>query len=221
MSVQERLQAVRARIRSACERSGRDPAAVRLVGVVKGVPAATVREAAAAGLADVGENYVQEANERRKALGEAALSLSWHFIGHLQTNKAPVAAQRFDMIHSVDSLRLAKQLDSRASARLPVLLEVNVAGEASKSGFSPKEVGAAVAGVSELPNLELQGLMTIAPAVSNPEEVRHVFRELRHLAEANGLPHLSMGMTDDFEVAIEEGATIVRIGRAIFGERSA
>ena len=200
-------------------RSERDAAAVRLVGMTKGVAPAAVEAAIAAGLRDFGENFVQEAQERIEVLDAAASEATWHFIGHLQTNKVPAALSLFDIIHSVDSLRLAQQLSHRAHTRLRVLLEVNVAGEASKFGFAPAGVADAVSAIASLPNLDLAGLMTVAPAHADADAARPVFRALRELADANGLTELSMGMTDDFEVAIEEGATLVRIGRAIFGER--
>jgi len=218
-SIAENVGMVRRRIAAAAERAGRDPGSVRLVGATsasKGVRPAGVLEALDGGLRDFGENYVQEAAKLKEALGPRASEATWHFIGHLQTNKAGTAVQLFDVVQSVDSVRLAQHLSRRAAAPLPVFLEVNVAGEASKFGLAPHEVAAAVREVAALPNLDLRGLMTIAPAVSDPELVRPVFRELRELAEANGLSELSMGMTDDFEVAIEEGSTMVRIGRAIF-----
>jgi len=146
---------------------------------------------------------------------------TWHLVGHLQSNKAKTALELFDIIHSVDSLHLAEVLSHPdRSGLLPVFLEVNMAGEASKFGFPPGEVDAAAQAVARLPHLDLRGLMTVAPWASDPEVVRPVFRNLRRLRDALGLPELSMGMTDDFEVAVEEGATLVRIGRAIFGERS-
>jgi pyridoxal phosphate enzyme (YggS family) len=186
---------------------------------VKDVEAAALQVAVSAGLDQLGENRVQEALAHRAALGPDADRVGWHLIGHLQTNKASAAAAVFDIIESVDSLRLAEQLAKRTTQRLRVLLEVNVAGEVSKSGFAPIEVSAAVSAVRRLTQLELAGLMTVAPATADSEQVRPVFRELRRLAQQHDLPELSMGMTDDFEVAIEEGATIVRLGRAIFGER--
>ncbi len=226
MTIAENVGRLRARIGGAAARAGRDPAGVRLIGAIKGVAPAAVEEALAAGLRDFGENFVQETERCMAALGLRAKDATWHFIGHLQTNKAAAALRLFAIIHSVDSLRLAEQLSRRASACLPegqarlrILLEVNVAGEASKFGFAPAEVAGAVASAGRLPDLDLVGLMTIAPATDNPETARPVFRELRELARANGLAELSMGMTDDFEVAIEEGATMVRVGRAIFGER--
>lgn len=231
MSIAENLERVRARIAAAAARAGRDPGAVRIIGAsaaYKGVSAAQIEEALDAGLRDFGENRVQEAQAHIRALGARASEATWHFIGHLQTNKARAAAGLFAIIHSVDSLRLAEQLSRHAAAvlqerpgRLRVLLEVNVAGEASKFGFVPGEVGDAVARVGALPGLDLVGLMTVAPNVRDAEAVRPVFRQLRELAHANGLSELSMGMTDDFETAVEEGATMVRIGRAIFGERPA
>jgi pyridoxal phosphate enzyme (YggS family) len=145
--------------------------------------------------------------------------VTWHFIGHLQTNKVSPALDLFEVFHSIDSQRLAEQLSRRSRAPVRILLEVNVAGEPSKFGLAPNQVSNVVSHVGRLPNLDLAGLMTIAPATVDAESVRPVFRELRELAAANGLTELSMGMTDDFEVAVEEGATMVRIGRAIFGER--
>jgi pyridoxal phosphate enzyme (YggS family) len=212
------VAAVRARIAAACERAGRDPASVVLVAVTKTVPAALVVEALAAGISDLGENYVQEGAAKRAAVeGRTAV---WHLIGHLQTNKVRAALQAFDIIQAVDSLRLAQAISRQASQPVPVFLEVNAAGEATKFGFALAEVGAAVTAVSRLPNIDLRGLMTVAPATAEPESLRPLFRSLRQLAAANGLQELSMGMTGDFEVAIEEGATMVRIGRAIFGERA-
>jgi PLP dependent protein len=217
-SIAENLSVVRSRVGQAALRAGRDPAEVRLIGASKGVPPARVAEAIDAGLHDFGENFIQEAAQRIRAV-KGGPEVRWHFIGHLQTNKVPLALDLFYMVQSVDSLRLAQQLSRRAMGPLRVLLEVNVTGEASKYGFAPGEVAASVEQIACLPNLELDGLMTIAPAVSDAEDVRPVFRELRRLAEANGLSQLSMGMTDDLEVAVEEGATMVRVGRAIFGER--
>ena len=219
MSIADNTALVRERIARACERAGRDPGGVTLVGAVKQVGPAAVLDAGRAGLRDIGDNRVQEARARSAALGSAAASFRWHLIGHLQTNKAREAATLFGMIHSIDSLRLAEALDRRTAGKLQILLEVNVAGEVSKSGFAPGQVSDAVSSVGRLDRLDLIGLMTVAPDVQDAELVRPVFRQLRLLAEANGLRDLSMGMSDDFEVAVEEGATMVRIGRAIFGER--
>lgn len=221
-AIETNLAAVRARIDAAALRAGRDPASVTLVAATKSVEPARVAEAITAGLRDCGENIVRDGQERIAALGDTAKLVTWHFIGHLQSNKSGAALEHFDIIHSVDSERLAQQLSRRAETigrTARILLEVNVAAETSKYGFSPDEVGTAVSAISHLPNLQLEGLMTVAPAVPEAEQIRPVFRELRQLAEANSMKQLSMGMTDDFEVAIEEGATLVRIGRAIFGER--
>jgi pyridoxal phosphate enzyme (YggS family) len=219
VTIAQNIERIRVRIDAAARRAERDPAAVRLIGATKSVAPDVVEAAIEAGLRDLGENFVQEASERKATLGGVAGEATWHFIGHLQTNKAAAALGLFDVIQSVDSLRLAEQLSRRATTPLKVLLEVNVGGEASKFGFAPHEVADAVSRLAKLPNLDLTGLMTIAPPASDPEDVRPAFRELRELAGANGLTELSMGMTDDFEVAIEEGATMVRIGRALFGER--
>ena len=221
MSIEDNLRGLRARIAKAAEHAGRDPAGVRLIGATaayKGVTPDMVRSALDAGLRDFGENRVQEAEAQMAGLGERAREVTWHFIGHLQTNKAAAAVKIFDWIQTVDSVRLAEQLSRRSVGPKRILLEVNVAQEASKFGFTPAEVSGAVASIAGLPNLDLAGLMTVAPIVDNPEQARPVFRRLRELAQANGLTELSMGMTNDFEVAVEEGATMVRLGRAIFGE---
>jgi pyridoxal phosphate enzyme (YggS family) len=219
MDIAENIRLVRQRIEDAASHAGRDPASVTLIGASKGASPALVQAALTAGLFVFGENFVQEAEERIAALGATAARANWHFIGHLQTNKVAAVLGFASLVHSVDTLRLAEAIDRRARARVRVLLEVNVAREGTKFGFDPDEVAGAVSRAASPPNLELVGLMTMAPAVPDPELVRPVFRDLRLLAAANGLSGLSMGMTDDFEVAIEEGATMVRVGRAIFGER--
>ncbi len=218
MSIADNITTVRARIAAACERARRSPDHVTLIGVSKGFPAEAVAKAVAAGLRDIGENRVQEAAAKIEALAARGITPRWHLIGHLQTNKAKTAAHLFAIIHSVDSLRLAQELSRRAQ-RVGILLEVNAAQEASKFGFVPKEVARALSSIAALPHLDIQGLMTVAPISNDPEAVRPVFRELRWLRDSLGLRELSIGMTDDFEVAIEEGATMVRIGRAIFGAR--
>jgi pyridoxal phosphate enzyme (YggS family) len=226
----EQLAKVRERIGRAAERGGRDPASVLLVAVTKTVPLEAITRAYAIGLRDFGENRVQEAREKR-----SVLSLSearWELIGHLQSNKAARAVQLFDRVQSLDSVALACTLDERAASHdkvLPVLLEVNVAGEQSKSGFAPRDLLDAAHAIAALDHLRPEGLMTVAPLAPEAEAVRPVFRELRRLrdhlraavplAEDGGWPQLSMGMSDDFEIAIEEGATIIRLGRAIFGAR--
>jgi pyridoxal phosphate enzyme (YggS family) len=233
MGIPDNLRSVRERVAAACERAGRSPDEVTVVGVSKTFPAALVVEACRAGLSDIGENRVQEAAAKIAAIEALGSRPRWHLVGHLQTNKVKTALGLFDIIHSVDSVHLAEFISRQAASRpagaagqaarqegpLPILLEVNVAGEASKFGLRPEETGRALEQMARLPGLAVQGLMTVAPLVDDPEEVRPVFRELRRLRDALGLRHLSMGMTDDFEVAIEEGATIVRIGRAIFGAR--
>ncbi len=232
MNIVDNLTSVRQRIDSACRRAGRSPGDVTLVGVSKGVSARAVAEACAAGLTDVGENRVQEAAAKIEAVSEYLRRPGrrriekythhqprWHLIGHLQTNKAKTAMNLFDILHSVDSLRLAQALSRRANERLPVLLEVNVAQDAAKCGFAPEEVTSALAAIAALPNLDVRGLMTIAPLTDDPETSRPYFRRLRELRDTLGLADLSMGMTGDFEVAIEEGATMIRVGRAIFGPR--
>jgi pyridoxal phosphate enzyme (YggS family) len=221
MSIAQNLAEVRSRIDAACMRAGRSPDDVTLIGVTKGMPAEAVAEAIEAGLADAGENRVQEAVGKIDALAARGLRPRWHLIGHLQSNKARDAVERFAIIHSVDSLRIAEAISRRARGPVPIFLEVNVAQEASKFGLSPGEVRATLPAMQALPNIDVLGLMTVAPRVDEPEGVRAVFRALRELRDAVSLRALSMGMTDDFEVAIEEGATHVRVGRAIFGERPA
>ncbi|HEU4759289.1 MAG TPA: YggS family pyridoxal phosphate-dependent enzyme [Dehalococcoidia bacterium] len=220
-TIAERVQEVRLRIAGACRRSGRSAGEVTLVAVCKGFPPEAAREAVGAGVLHLAENRVQEAQAKRAALRDLPADVTWHMVGHLQTNKVKTALGLFDIIQSVDSLHLAEEISRRASrpVGVPVFLEVNVAAEASKYGFSPEELLSAREAAARLPNLDVRGLMTVAPFAADPEEARPVFRRLRELAQSLGLRGLSMGMTDDFEVAVEEGATHVRIGRAIFGER--
>ena len=218
-TIAQRVEAVRERIARACDRSARSPDEVTLVAVCKGFPPQAIREAVDAGLRHFGENRVQEAEAKRPALAGLPAGVVWHMVGHLQTNKVKTALNLFDIIQSVDSLHLAEAISQRAPRPVPVFLEVNLAGEATKYGFSASELPAAAAAIARLPNLDVRGLMTVAPLVHDPDEVRPLFRRLRDTARSLGLRELSMGMTDDFEVAVEEGATHVRIGRAIFGER--
>jgi len=222
-----RLTAARERIARAARRAERNPAAVRLVLASKTQPPEAIRAAYAAGAREFGENYVQEAVAKQDALAdlEDLEDVRWHLIGHLQTNKARDAVNRFALIHSLDSARLASALGrARPAPRVPVLIEVNAAGEASKSGVAPAEVERLIEAARA--TVEILGLMTIPPPATDPERSRSHFAALRamrdRLAAATGLAlsELSMGMTDDFEVAIEEGATIVRVGRAVFGERA-
>jgi len=219
MDIEHNMQEVTRRIALACERVGRSPDEITLVAVTKTVGPAAIRAAFQAGLRHFGENRVQEAKTKLGELGSLRDQCTWHMVGHLQTNKVKTAAELFDIIQSVDSVRLAEFLSRHAQKTIQILLEVNIAGESSKGGFSAGEVSQAMKEIGRMPNLEIKGLMSIAPLASDPEEVRPVFRRLRELRRSMGLEHLSMGMTDDFEVAIEEGSTIVRIGRAIFGER--
>jgi len=212
---------VRERIERACERAGRDPASVTLVAVSKGHPVEAIRAGYEADLRHFGENRVQEAVPKVEEAVAAGVEATWHLVGHLQSNKAKAAAGAFDVVHSVDSTRLLARLDAAAPGPRDVLLQVNVAAEPQKQGVAPEELGELVEAARRAGNLQLRGLMTIAPIARDPEDVRPVFRALREMAERYDLPELSMGMTDDFEVAIEEGATLVRVGRAIFGERTA
>lgn len=225
MDLAENYNSVRRRIVDACARAGRDPSSVQLVAVSKGHTSETVQAAADLGISLFGENRVQEA---RAKIPLCPGRLRWHMIGHLQTNKARDALSLFEMIQSVDSLHLAAELDrwaERLGRTVPVLLEVNVAGESTKYGYNPETLLAELQSLNALKRLEIVGLMTMAPWTSEPERVRPVFRRLREMKlqceQILGAPfeHLSMGMTSDFEVAIEEGATIVRIGTALFGER--
>lgn len=225
MDLSGNLISIQSRIEAACRRAGRDPASVELMAVTKGHSPEMIGEAASLGLTLFGESKIQEAKGK---LPLCPGSAHWHMIGHLQTNKCRDAIQLFEMIHSVDSLHLAEELNRRAeqASRSPrILLEVNLAGEASKFGYSPERLLAELEQINSLPRLEVHGLMTIAPWTENPDKVRPVFNRLKKLKErceailGAPLPHLSMGMTGDFEVAIEEGATIVRIGSALFGPR--
>lgn len=213
------VSAVQARLAAAAERAGRDPRDITLIAVTKTHDAGTVALAHEAGVRHFGENRVQEARPKISLLREQGAEATWHLIGSLQTNKVNAALECFDILHAVDSERLARAISQRAKRLVPVLIEVNVAGEATKHGVNPADAGALAEAVGGLPNIDLRGLMTVAPQVDDPEDVRPVFRRLRELRDALGLRELSMGMTDDFEVAIEEGSTMVRVGRAIFGAR--
>lgn len=213
-----RLAAVRAQIAEAARGASRDPASVRLVAVTKGKPAEAIRAAYAEGQRDFGENYVQELVEKAKELADLT-ELRWHFIGQLQRNKVKAIVGLVKMVHAVDRAELALEIDKRATSPIEVLLEVNVSGEASKAGCAPSDVDALVAAVRARPSLRLAGLMTIPPDVDDPERVRPFFARLREIARAHDLAELSMGMTHDFPIAIAEGATMVRVGTAIFGAR--
>ena len=227
MDLGANLARIRTAIAAACARCGRDPANVRLVAVSKTHPAALVEEAYRAGQSCFGESYVQEFLTKAELV---KVPVSWHFIGHLQSNKVKSLPGRVAMIHSVDRLALAEEIDrqwGKVGTRAEVLIEVNLGGEASKAGVAEADLLPLLRRVAQLPHLAIRGLMTLPPYLADPEEVRPYFRRLRELArqlDALALPgvsmaELSMGMSHDFTVAIEEGATLVRIGTAIFGDR--
>jgi hypothetical protein len=228
MGIAHNVQVIQERVARACRRTGRDPGTVRLVAVTKTVCAERIREAMACGLSCFGENYVQEALPKIRALGPGP---EWHFIGHLQGNKARLVVGPFSLIHTLDRPSLALELDRRAAADspVPVLVQVNISGEATKSGTTPQTLAELVRRVQACPNLRLRGLMTIPPLFDDPEGARPFFRALGQwrdrlrgqVSAPHSLEELSMGMTGDFEAAIEEGATLVRIGTAIFGARPA
>jgi len=227
VSLVENLQKIQQRIRTACDRCDREPNSITLLAVTKSQPPEIVRAAADCGQILFGENKVQEAKAK---IPLCPGRLRWHFIGHLQSNKCRDAEELFEMIQSVDSLPLAREISKRAeqaAKTMPILLEVNVAGEASKFGYQPEKLLAELNAISALPRIELHGLMTVPPWSGEAEKIRPHFRRLRELRReceqilGAPLPHLSMGMSGDFEVAIEEGATMVRIGTALFGPRPA
>ncbi len=231
-SLAERLTEVRQRIAAACARTGRSPAEVTLVAVSKTVSSVRIHAAIEAGIKVLGENRVQEAAPKIEQLREVSrrFQVEWHFLGHLQSNKARRAVELFDAVQSVDSLKLADRLDRIAAElgkRLPVLIEVNLGGEESKSGVSADELLPLCERLSRLKHLELKGLMAVPPYLEQAEEVRPFFRQLRQLRDearhagvvGEHFTDLSMGMSHDFEVAVEEGATFVRLGTAIFGAR--
>lgn len=228
MTIAEKIAVVRDRMAQAARRCGRDPAEVALVAVSKTHPAEMVRQAWSAGVTTMGENYIQEARDKITALADCALS--WHFIGHLQSNKAKIAVDLFDLIHGVDTLKLAREIDKQAAKTgktQAILIQVNISGEATKSGATEAATLALVRDAACLEHVKIRGLMTMPPFFDQPERARPYFAALRRLrdrirAEAIAgvdMSELSMGMTGDFEVAIEEGATLVRIGTAIFGPR--
>lgn len=227
MGIAENIRIVRERISEAALRAGRDPAAVKLMGVTKTVDDERIMEAIGCGIDIIGENYVQEAKRKIEKMGR---SIPWHLVGHLQTNKAKYAVKLFDMVHSVDRISLARELDRRAGlvqTKLNILIEVNVSGEESKSGAGPEHVLELVRETAGLQWLAIKGLMTMAPWFDEQESARPFFRKLREIGEAISaenlagveMKELSMGMSGDYVVAVEEGATIVRIGTSIFGAR--
>jgi len=214
----DRIRSVESRIAAACERAGRRREDVLLIAVSKTFPADAVEAALHAGITDVGENRVQEARDKKPDVQSPG---RWHLIGHLQSNKAKDAVRLFDVIHTVDSIALGEKIARAAEGagkRQEILIEVNVGREEQKAGVLPENVGALVDELNAMPSLHLRGLMAIPPFLE-AEAMRPYFRALRELRDEVGVEHLSMGMSDDFEVAIEEGSTMVRVGRAIFGSR--
>lgn len=229
-SIARQLRAVQDNIGRAAERVGRQPSSVRLIVVTKGVPVGRVQQAVEAGARCIGENRLQEALPKITALSGLREDLSWHFLGRLQRRKVKAVVGTFEMIHSVDRLELATEIDQRARAigtRQAVLLEVNLGGESSKAGFDPSEVADLMPALDAMSSLQVEGLMTIPPYSPNADAARPYFRELRELARSLGglrwervrMNELSMGMSQDYEIAVEEGATMVRVGTAIFGAR--
>ena len=225
MDLADNLSAIQERIRNACSRAGREPESVMLLAVTKGQLPEVVSQAAQLGLSLFGENKVQEAKAK---IPLCPGRLRWHMIGHLQSNKCRDAVELFEMIQAVDSLALAEELNKRAeqaAKRMPIMLEVNIAGEASKFGYPPGRLLAELQQINALPRLEIHGLMCVPPWTSEPDRVRPLFRRLRDLKTdceqllGVSLAQLSMGMSGDFEIAVEEGSTIVRIGTALFGPR--
>lgn len=228
--LEESLKKVRNRIREAALSSGRDPGEIRLVCVTKSVGAEIIKELISLGITDIGESKVQDAQQKISQITDK--EIRWHMVGHLQRNKAKSAVRLFDMIHSVDTFGLAEELDRQVSLRglklkdrLDILIQVNVSGEKTKFGIEPKEVFGLIEKILKLKNVRIKGLMTIAPIVKDPQEARPFFRRLRELKEeivsrykGIDMDYLSMGMSQDFEVAIEEGANILRIGTAILGK---
>ena len=228
-TIKNRLEQVKDRIKNAAEVCDRNPEGISLVTVSKTVSIENVHKAIDAGATILGENYVQEARDKISALGN--FPVNWHFIGHLQSNKAKYAVKLFDLIHSVDSLKLARELNKQArkNAKIQqILIQVNISQEETKSGISVDDTINLIGEISRLENLSIKGLMTMPPFFNQPERVRPFFAALRHLRDQIqktpfpnvSMDELSMGMTGDFEVAIEEGATMVRVGTAIFGERT-
>lgn len=213
------IEIVRQRMEQAAGRSHRDITEIRLIAVSKNFDANAVRAAYECGLNDFGENRVQEAVAKYVRLLDIHGNITLHMIGHLQSNKVRGALQLFDIIHSVDSIKLAKEISEKACKIIPIFIEVNVAEEESKSGIYIHRLRETIENIGVLPNIEIKGLMTVAPYKEDPENVRPIFASLKKLNDTFGFKELSMGMTNDFEVAIEEGATMIRVGRAIFGER--
>ena len=224
MSIAENLLHLRKQIASACQRAERDPAGIEIIAVSKTFPASAIEAAVSAGITDIGENRVQEAKEKISVIKKP---VKWHLVGHLQTNKVKDAVRIFQVIHSLDSLRLAQEIQKRALMPIQCLIEINTSGESSKFGVQPEQAIDLAEGILDFDKIKLIGLMTIGPgwAIENAEASRPCFKILRDIRNdlvqklGSELPALSMGMTSDFEVAIEEGATMIRVGTAIFGAR--
>jgi pyridoxal phosphate enzyme (YggS family) len=215
--LRQKLEIVRTRIADAAAKSGRDPAAITLIAVTKIFPASAIRDAYEIGVRDFGENYVQEFEGKAPEVADLA-EARFHLIGHLQSNKARKASELFHTVQTIDSAKLARRLHEAGKA-LDVMLEVKLSEEENKSGAAPEELPALIEAVRACGNLRLLGLMTMPPWSDDPEPSRPYFRRLRELAEQHGLKNLSMGMSHDLETAIEEGATHVRVGTALFGKR--
>jgi pyridoxal phosphate enzyme (YggS family) len=222
-SIAARVAAIRSEVVLACERAARDPRDVTLIGITKTFTVDDIAEALGAGLDDFGENRAQELLPKVHEAHSRSLAPRWHFVGHLQRNKVRDVLPHIAALHSLDSARLAAEIEQEGARQqttpLRCYIEVNVAGEDTKQGLTPDEVSALLETVAACPHIEVAGLMTVAPHVSDPEHVRPVFRALRELASAHGLQGLSMGMSEDYTVAVEEGATAIRVGRALFGPR--
>jgi PLP dependent protein len=210
---------IKERIARACLRTHRSPAEIRLIAVTKTVEPEMIKQAFQLGIREFGESRLQEGERKKDCFFSLDPRPILHMIGHLQSNKVKPVLSLFDLIHSVDSIKLAEIINRQTTSSIPILLEVNVSAEVSKSGFTLQEIEPSLTAISKMARLKVAGLMTVAPIEANPEQVRPIFRQLRELKEKFSLQHLSMGMSDDFEIAIEEGATMIRLGRALFGER--
>lgn len=228
MSIKSNIDSIRGKIADAAIKSGRDPSEVTLVAAAKVQPVEKIAEAIDAGVTIIGENRVSEAKEQKEKL--SGKETGWHMIGHLQRNKVKEALGLFDMVHSLDNMRLAKKIEEEAGNRggsIEVLLQLNISGEETKGGFNEGDVNEALNQLNDMKYLKVKGLMTMPPFFSDPEEARPFFRRLREIRDeineagnySEALGHLSMGMSNDFEVAVEEGATMVRLGTVLFGER--
>ncbi len=212
--LQENLEKIQEKIRQSALKANRNPAEITLIAVTKTVSSAFVAKLIELGVKNIGENRVQDARDKKNTLSYDGIS--WHMIGHLQSNKVKTALETFDFFHSVDTLSLAQELSKRTNQTIPILLEVNASGEESKQGFAPECLEKNLQQILELPHLDVQGFMTMAPLTANQEICRACFKKLRILRDRFQLKHLSMGMSQDYEIAIEEGATMVRVGSALF-----